>query len=92
MQSKVVVSLIVFLFPALIGPLFILLLLTRLPGPYGAFFLDYSIAWLWGCYLLLAAGAVFTYFKLKRYEARKQAADAPSGDDEQRMIAEAPQG
>jgi hypothetical protein len=95
MQSKVTVTLIVFLFPALIGPLLILALLTRLPGPVGVFFLDYSFAWLWGTYLLLAAGAAFAYIKYKRYQARQAAAsptaDTASSDDAQPMVAESPQ-
>ncbi|GEM_PF-1755360 len=96
MHPKVAVSLILFLFPALIAPLIILALLTKLPDPFGPLFLNYSFAWLWGCYLLLAAGAAFAYFKFKRHLALQEAAHQENGqapaDDTQQIIAESPQG
>ena len=82
MQAKVGVSLILFLFPALMVPLFVLLLLTRLPGPIGALFTDYSFLWLWGCYLLLAVGAFFAYRKLKRYAGQHETTAEPTTDAE----------
>jgi hypothetical protein len=96
MHPKVAVSLILFLFPALIAPLIILALLTKLPDPLGSLFLNYSFAWLWGCYLLLAAGAAFAYFKFKRHlalqETAQQGDDKAPADDTQQMIIESPQG
>jgi hypothetical protein len=66
MREKVTVTLIVFLFPALIAPLLVLAFLTRLPGGFGAFFTDYAFAFLWGFYLLLAVGSVVAYRYFKR--------------------------
>jgi membrane protease YdiL (CAAX protease family) len=80
MQGKVAVSLILFLFPALIVPLFLLAFLTRLPGDLGAFFTNYSFAVLWGAYLLLLAGAIFLYFFFKRRAARQALAESAAPD------------
>jgi hypothetical protein len=80
MQGKVIFTLIVFLFPALIAPLFVLAFLTRLPGAFGSFFTDYSFAVLWGCYALLFAGGVFLYYFFKRRAARAALTDANAHD------------
>ena len=76
MQSKVTVTLILFLFPALIAPLFIILLLTRIPGDVGLFFSDYAFAFVWGIYLLLIAGGIGAFYFLKRRAARQPLADS----------------
>ncbi|HEY7350705.1 MAG TPA: hypothetical protein VH599_20515 [Ktedonobacterales bacterium] len=80
MQGKVAISLILFLFPALITPLLLLSFLTRAPGGVGLFFKDYSFAFLWGCYLLLIAGGVFLYYYFKRRTARQAQADSAAHD------------
>ncbi len=94
MEGKVAVTLIVFLFPALIVPLFIIFFLTRIPGAWGAFFTDYSFAFLWGTYLLLVIGGVFLYRYFKRRTARQALADAAAqaaADESSALIAESPQ-
>jgi hypothetical protein len=80
MQGKVAVSLILFLFPALIAPLFLLAFLTRLPGGIGAFFTNYSVAVLWGAYLLLLACAIFLYYFFKRRAAHQALAESAAHD------------
>jgi hypothetical protein len=76
MQNKVTVTLILFLFPALITPLFIILLLTRIPGDVGLFFSDYAFAFVWGCYLLIVAGGIGIFYFFKRRAARQALADS----------------
>lgn len=76
MQSKVAVTLILFLFPALITPLFIILLLTRVPGDVGLFFSDYAFAFVWGIYLLILAGGIAAFYFFKRRAARQALADS----------------
>ncbi|HEY7355049.1 MAG TPA: hypothetical protein VH590_01240, partial [Ktedonobacterales bacterium] len=90
------VTLILFLFPALVVPLFLIAFLTRLPGDVGTFFTDYSAAFLWGIYfLLIAGGAAFLYYLKRRGHTARQAAESaaePAAADEERaMLAEAPQ-
>ena len=80
MQGKVAVSLILFLFPALIAPLFLLAFLTKLPGGIGAFFTIYSVAVLWCAYLLLLACAIFLYYFFKRRAARQALAESAAHD------------
>lgn len=80
MQGKVAVSLILFLFPALIAPLFLLAFLTRMPGGIGAFFTNNSVAVLWGAYLLVLAAAFFLYFFFKRRAAQQVLADSAASD------------
>ncbi len=80
MQGKVIVSLVLFLFPALVAPLILLAFLTRVPGDLGHFFNDYAFAFLWGFYGLLLAGSVFLYYFFKRREARQTSADSATRD------------
>ncbi len=93
MQGKIAVTLILFLFPALMVPLFLIAFLTRMPGDVGTFFTDYSAAFLWGIYfLLIAGGAAFLYYLKRRGHAERQAAaDSAAPDEERAMLAEAPQ-
>ena len=95
MQEKVAVTLIVFLFPAPIVPLFAVFFLTQLPGAFGTFFSDYSFAFLWGTYLLLAIGGIFLYRYFKRRTAQQalaaSAAQTASADERSALIAETPQ-
>ncbi len=76
MQSKVAVTLILFLFPALITPLFIILLLTRVPGDVGLFFSDYAFAFVWGIYLLIIVGGIGLFYFFKRRATRQALADS----------------
>ena len=73
MQSKLLVSFILFLFPSLTAPVLVLFFLTIVPGPVGAFFKDYAAFFLWGCYLLLLAGWVIFYRKMRAAVRREQA-------------------
>ncbi len=72
MQGKVAITLILFLFPALVAPLIVLAFLTRLPGAFGSFFSDFAFAFLWGFYLLVAVGGVFAYRYFKRRLAQQE--------------------
>jgi uncharacterized membrane-anchored protein len=76
MQSKVAVTLILFLFPALVAPLILLAFLTRVPGGIGAFFTDYAFAFVWGLYALLIAGGGFLFYRLKRQAGRQAKAES----------------
>jgi len=78
MQGKVAVSLILFLFPALVAPLIILAFLTRLPGAFGSFFSDYAFAFLWGFYLLLVIGGIVAFRYFKRRLAQQEIEERPS--------------
>ena len=92
MQGKIAVTLILFLFPALMVPLFLIAFLTRVPGDFGAFFSDYSFAFLWGAYALIAV-AMFLFFSyLKRQAARQALAEAAaSADESHALVAESSQ-
>lgn len=79
MQSKLLVSFILFLFPSLIAPVLVLFFLTIVPGPVGAFFKDYAAFFLWGCYLLLLVGWTIFYRKM-RAMARREQAQALAGE------------
>ncbi len=80
MQAKIVVTLTLFLFPALVAPLILLAFLTRVPGAIGLFFKDYSFAFLWGFYLLLLIGGVILYYYFKRRAARQALAESAAHD------------
>ncbi len=93
MQDKVAVTLIVFLFPALIVPLFVISYLTGLPKPIGPFFTDYSFIFLWGTYLLLAIAGVLLYRYFKRRTAQQALAGAAAlpdveGDEDEASVDE----
>lgn len=79
MQSKLLVSFILFLFPSLTVPVLVLFFLTIVPGPVGAFFKDYAAFFLWGCYLLLLVGWTIFYRKM-RAMARSEQAQALAGE------------
>lgn len=79
MQSKLLASFILFLFPSLIAPVLVLFFLTIVPGPVGAFFKDYAAFFLWGCYLLLLVGWTIFYRKM-RAMARREQAQALAGE------------
>jgi hypothetical protein len=95
MQAKIAVTLILFLFPALMVPLFLIAYLTRVPGDVGTFFTDYSFAFLWGAYLLLIAGGAGLLYYLKRRSARQALAESAAGptsaDEERAVMAESQQ-
>jgi hypothetical protein len=95
MEGKVASTLILFLFPALIVPLFVVFFLTRLPGAFGAFFTDYSFIFLWGIYLLLVIGGILLYRYFKRRTAQQAlaetAAQAGTDDEVRAKIADMPQ-
>ncbi len=82
MQSKLLVSFILFLFPSLTAPVLVLFFLSIVPGPVGVFFKDYGAFFLWGCYLLLLAGWTIFYFKM-RAMARREQAQALAGEASQ---------
>lgn len=73
MQSKLLVSFILFLFPSLTAPVLVLFFLTIVPGPVGAFFKDYAAFFLWGCYLLLLVGWIIFYRKMRAMARREEA-------------------
>ena len=95
MQGKYAVSFILFFFPALMVPLFLVLFLTRIPGDLGAFFNDYSFAFVWGLYALIAIAAVIFFSALKRRSAQQALADGAasetSADESPALVAESPQ-
>jgi positive regulator of sigma E activity len=88
MEGKVASTLILFLFPALIVPLFVVFFLTRLPGALGAFFSDYSFIFLWGIYLLLAIGGFFLYRHFKRQATQQALAETATQADVDEVRAE----
>lgn len=73
MQSKLLISFILFLFPSLTVPVLVLFFLTIVPGPVGDFFKSYAAFFLWGCYLLLLTGWVIFYRKMRAAIRREQA-------------------
>ena len=85
MQSKWLVTLILFLFPSLTTPVLVLFFLTIVPGPVGTFFKDYAAFFLWGCYLLLLAAWVIVYRKLRAMGQREEAAALANASGEQAL-------
>jgi ABC-type polysaccharide/polyol phosphate export permease len=93
MRAKITAGLILFLFPALVAPLLVLAILTRLPEPLGPFFTDYSFAFLWGFYLLLLASGVIFYLmqRAAQHRAAANPASASVSANEADRIAESQQ-
>lgn len=91
MQSKLLVSFILFLFPSLTAPVLVLFFLTIVPGPVGAFFKDYAAFFLWGCYLLLLVGWIIFYRKMRAIARREEASATASSAREQALAGEAAQ-
>lgn len=89
MRDKIAVTLILFLFPALVAPLLLIAFLTRLPGDVGTFFTDYSFAFIWGLYLLLIAGGAGFFYSRKRRAARQ--ARSATADESGALVAESQQ-
>ena len=91
MQSKLLVSFILFLFPSLTAPVLVLFFLTIVPGPVGVFFKDYAAFFLWGCYLLLLVGWVIFYRKMRAMARREDATALADSTREQALAGEAAQ-
>ena len=72
MQSKLLVSFILFLLPSLTAPVMVFFFLGIIPGPVGTFFKDYGAFFLWGCYLLLLTGWTIFYVKMRAMARREQ--------------------